>query len=365
MPLFTRPFVLLCLAMFLGYANQWIFMPTIPLYVDALGGSAFVAGLAILAFSVPSFTARPFVGRLADRWKATGVMAIGLSLLAAGSLLLLVPFLAMVFVAGVVRGLGWAGTNIGGYTTLATVAPPERRGEAAGYYTSATASASVAFPALALWIIDGHGGFPTVFLVSALMALAGLPIALVLARERAAARSAAGAAEDPGWSGLIDRGVLLATGLNLCSTLAMPSVMAFLPLYARALDIDHIGYFYILAGATSILIRPVLGPISAFMQGGHTGIDLADDLGSPMVASDDGVVRAAGWVTHGGYRVCLTHASALETCYFHTSGILVSVGQRVRRGEAIALVGMSGLAGGPHVHWEARFLGRLTDPLLR
>lgn len=113
------------------------------------------------------------------------------------------------------------------------------------------------------------------------------------------------------------------------------------------------------------LIRPVQGPISAFMQGGHTGIDLADDLGSPIVASDDGVVRAAGWVTNGGFRVCVTHAAGLETCYFHTSGILVSVGQRVRRGEAIALVGMSGLAGGPHVHWEARFLGRLTDPLLR
>lgn len=113
------------------------------------------------------------------------------------------------------------------------------------------------------------------------------------------------------------------------------------------------------------LIRPVQGPISAFMQGGHTGIDVAAGLGSPIVASDDGVVRAAGWVTNGGYRVCLTHASGLETCYFHTSGILVNVGQRVRRGEPIALIGMSGLAGGPHVHWEARFLGRLTDPLRR
>ncbi len=113
------------------------------------------------------------------------------------------------------------------------------------------------------------------------------------------------------------------------------------------------------------LIRPVQGPISAFMQGGHTGIDVAAGLGSPIVASDDGVVRAAGWITNGGNRVCVTHAAGLETCYFHASGILVGVGQRVRRGEPVALVGMSGLAGGPHVHWEARFLGRLTDPLLR
>jgi murein DD-endopeptidase MepM/ murein hydrolase activator NlpD len=113
------------------------------------------------------------------------------------------------------------------------------------------------------------------------------------------------------------------------------------------------------------LIRPVLGPISAFMQGGHTGIDIGAGLGSPIVAADDGVVRAAGWVTNGGFRVCVTHAAGLETCYFHASGILVGVGQRVRRGEPVALIGMSGLAGGPHVHWEARFLGRLTDPLRR
>ena len=267
-PIFTRPFALLCLAMFLGYANQWIFMPAIPLYVDSLGGSTFVAGLALLAFSVPSFTVRPFVGRMADHWNAAGVLAIGLALLALGSLVLLVPFLAMVFVSGVVRGLGWAGINVGGFVALATTAPPERRGEAAGYYTSATASASIVFPALALWLIDGGGGFPLVFLLSSLLALLGLPIALALAREKKAAVQAAQPADDPGWGGLIERGVLVATGLNLCSTLATPAVMAFLPLYARSLGIEYVGMFYVLAGATSIIVRPLLGKSSDAMGRG-------------------------------------------------------------------------------------------------
>ena len=266
-PIFTRPFALLCLAMFLGYANQWIFMPAIPLYVDSLGGSAFVAGLALLAFSVPSFTVRPFVGQMADRWNAAGVLAIGLALLALGSLVLLVPILAMVFVSGVVRGLGWAGINVGGFVALATTAPPERRGEAAGYYTSATASASIVFPALALWLIDGGGGFQLVFLLSSLLALLGLPIALTLARQKAAAQ-AAPAADDRGWGGLIERGVLVATGLNLCSTLATPAVMAFLPLYARSLGIEYVGMFYVLAGATSIIVRPLLGKSSDAMGRG-------------------------------------------------------------------------------------------------
>lgn len=259
--LFTGPFALLCLSMFLGYANHWIFMPALPLYVDSLGGSAFVAGLALLAFSVPSFTVRPFVGRMADRWSAAGVLAIGLALLALGSLALLLPFLAMIFVAGVVRGVGWAGINVGGFVTLARAAPPERRGEAAGYYTSVTASASILFPALALWLIEERGGFPLVFLLSALLALLGLPSALLLARRQAPAQ-AIKPADDAGWGGLIERGVLIATGLNLSSTLAMPAVMAFVPLYARSLGIEQVGLFYVLAGATSIVVRPLLGKYS-------------------------------------------------------------------------------------------------------
>ena len=280
MPLFTRPFVLLCCAIFLGYANQWVLMPLIPLYVDALGGSAFVAGLAILAFSLPSFTIRPFVGRIADRGNPAGVMAGGLLLLAAGSALMLVPFLTMVFVAGVVRGVGWSGMNVGGYVTLAGAAPQERRGEAAGYYTGAMACASMVFPAAALWIVESRGGFQSAFLLSSLMALASLPIALVIGKRKVGPKPQPQAGADSGWAGLIDRGVLIATGLNLCTTLAMPSVMAFLPLYARSLGIEHIGVFYVLAGITSILFRPLLGKKSDAMGRGPA---LALGLGAQLI----------------------------------------------------------------------------------
>ena len=332
--LFTRPFVLLCLAMFLGYANQWIFMPAIPLYVDSLGGSAFVAGLALLAFSVPSFTVRPFVGRVADRWNAAGVLAIGLVFLAAGSLLLLVPFLAMVFVAGVVRGLGWAGLNIGGYVTLATAAPPQRRGEAAGWYTSATASASVVFPALALWLIDGPGGFQLVFLFSVLAALAGLPVALVLAREKPRAQ-AAKPAEDPGWSGLIERGVLVATGINLCSTLAMPAVMAFLPLYARSLGIEHVGLFYVLAGVTSIVARPALGKRSDAMgRGPAIGIGLASQLVGLLFIA---FAEALPQILAGGFFVALGSAMIGST----TTALAMDLSNPQSRGRGMATFSMS------------------------
>jgi murein DD-endopeptidase MepM/ murein hydrolase activator NlpD len=115
------------------------------------------------------------------------------------------------------------------------------------------------------------------------------------------------------------------------------------------------------------LIRPVAGPIAQFFHLAHSGVDVAAPFGSPIVAADAGIVTKTGWATdnEGGIRVCLQHAAGLETCYYHASAVLVSVGERVARGEAIAIVGMSGLTHGPHVHWEAKLNGRVIDPLLR
>ena len=120
-------------------------------------------------------------------------------------------------------------------------------------------------------------------------------------------------------------------------------------------------------GGTGHLLRPVAGPIAQFFHLAHSGVDVAAPFGSPIVAADAGIVTKTGWQLdgEGGIRVCVQHSGGLETCYYHASAVLASVGDRVARGQAIALVGMSGLTRGPHVHWEAKLNGRLIDPLLR
>jgi hypothetical protein len=116
-------------------------------------------------------------------------------------------------------------------------------------------------------------------------------------------------------------------------------------------------------GASRRFVRPVAGAVSQFLQGRHTGIDIAAPFGSIIVAADDGIVDAAGWVQVGGRRVCVQHAEGFESCYYHTSAALVSIGDRVARGQPIALVGMTGATSGPHVHWEVKENGRIIDPL--
>ncbi|MDQ2953249.1 MAG: M23 family metallopeptidase, partial [Chloroflexota bacterium] len=110
-------------------------------------------------------------------------------------------------------------------------------------------------------------------------------------------------------------------------------------------------------------VRPVSGAISQYLQGNHTGVDVSAPVGAIIAAADDGVVSEVGWVPVGGRRVCVLHQGGLESCDYHTSAPLVAVGDRVQRGQPVALIGMTGMTFGPHVHWEARKNGLVVDPL--
>lgn len=112
-------------------------------------------------------------------------------------------------------------------------------------------------------------------------------------------------------------------------------------------------------------VRPVVGALTQLLTPSHTGIDIAAPLGALIEAADDGIVTAVGWVNVGGHRVCVGHPDGVETCDYHTSAALVRVGDRVVRGQPIALVGLTGVTTGPHVHWEAKIGTRVLDPLTR
>lgn len=85
----------------------------------------------------------------------------------------------------------------------------------------------------------------------------------------------------------------------------------------------------------------------------HNGIDISDQVGTPVLAAADGHVKRAGWHHNGyGYLVELTHPDGSLTRYAHNSRMLVKPGQTVRRGQVISLMGCTGLCTGPHLHFE-------------
>lgn len=95
----------------------------------------------------------------------------------------------------------------------------------------------------------------------------------------------------------------------------------------------------------------------------HSGLDLAAPVGTPVVAAAAGVVSLAHPdMFYTGMTVMVDHGLGVQTVYAHLSRIDVKVGQRLAAGAPIGLVGQSGRATGPHLHWGASWLDRRLDP---
>jgi murein DD-endopeptidase MepM/ murein hydrolase activator NlpD len=97
----------------------------------------------------------------------------------------------------------------------------------------------------------------------------------------------------------------------------------------------------------------------------HTGIDYGAPTGTPVSAIADGTVVMARWNDGYGNFVQIRHAGGLASCYGHLSryGAGVKAGQNVRQGQTVGYVGMTGLATGPHLHFEVRQGGKAVNPL--
>ena len=126
-------------------------------------------------------------------------------------------------------------------------------------------------------------------------------------------------------------------------------------------------------GGDTPVTTPTGWPTDGFISSGyglrwngaefHQGIDIAAEMGTPIVATADGVVTIAGWNAGGyGNMVDIDHGSGVSTRYGHASAVVVTVGQRVRRGQIIAYVGSTGHSTGPHLHYEVRLSGQPVNP---
>lgn len=113
---------------------------------------------------------------------------------------------------------------------------------------------------------------------------------------------------------------------------------------------------------TSRFSRSRLHPLLQIFRP-HHGIDLSAPVGTKIVAPAMGTVTFVGWRLGDGLTVELAHNGGVTTRYAHCRTTLVHVGQRVPAGAPIATVGASGIATGPHVHFEVLVRGTPVDPL--
>lgn len=127
-------------------------------------------------------------------------------------------------------------------------------------------------------------------------------------------------------------------------------------------------------GGSGSLIWPVDGPVvsgfgSRTINGSyeyHPGIDIAVPEGTPIRAAATGTVSLQqSEAESGGYGnyTCIDHGGGLSTCYAHQSSFAVSLGQAVSQGDIIGYTGCTGYCFGPHLHFEVRINGSVTDPM--
>lgn len=94
----------------------------------------------------------------------------------------------------------------------------------------------------------------------------------------------------------------------------------------------------------------------------HTGVDISVPIGTPVRVTADGIVSFAGYHSGYGRIVVVDHGAGCSTHYAHLSRTEVITGQRIHRGDVIALSGASGRATGPHLHYEVRMNGVAVNP---
>lgn len=116
------------------------------------------------------------------------------------------------------------------------------------------------------------------------------------------------------------------------------------------------------------LAWPVVGTISSpygFRRSGfHHGVDIACDVGTPVIAADSGVVVFSGRKAYYGEMIMIDHGEGkVVTVYGHLSSRAVSVGQTVQKGQVIGYSGKTGRATGPHLHFEVRVDGQTVNPM--
>ncbi len=121
------------------------------------------------------------------------------------------------------------------------------------------------------------------------------------------------------------------------------------------------------------MIKPAVGPITSSFgtryhpilkkRRQHNGVDIGADHGASIKAAATGVVIACGWMSGYGNTVVIDHGDGVSTLYGHCSVLYVNEGDTVKMSERIAAVGSTGLATGPHLHFEVRINGRPVNPV--
>ena len=290
--LFTRNFILVCVAS-LGHQTSWqLLLATMPLYVLQMGGHETEIGMVMGIVAMAALAVRPASGWAVENLGRKRTMLVGPAAFAAasaayafaGSIPALLAFRTL-------HGLGIGTFNTGAPTLVSDQSPIARRGEAMGYFGMSQTLSQALGPAMGLFIL-GAWGFQWLFAISAGLALISLVLCLPVKDHYVP-----GPPRRLAWNMFISVKALGPLILVFGMSFATGSVMSFVPLYGRSEGVENPGFFFTIYAALMLLSRPLSGRLS-------------DRLGRIAVAGPGMAIISAGLglLTYSGqwWSLCLS-----------------------------------------------------------
>lgn len=255
--LWTRDFIFIIVINFLIFLNHIMLLSTFPFYIESLGGSKAIAGLAATLFSFIAVICRPFVGWMLDNGKRKTILVVGicgLILMPVGYMCVSVLFLA--FVCRMVHGASLACSNTSTSTIATDIIPKQRFAEGMGMFGMATALATSCAPALGLYLMDNMG-YTTLFLCATGSAVIAFIIFLLLKVPKVNVEK-----KPLSFNALIDRDALPASSIMLVFLLTFGALENFLAMFASENNLPSGGIFFAIMAFILLLVRVTIGKVA-------------------------------------------------------------------------------------------------------
>ncbi len=255
--LWSKNFILIILINFLVFMNHLMILATFPFYIEKLGGSEAMAGLAAALFSIVAVLCRPFIGWMLNSGKRRVILVIGLLgmlLMPIGYLLLSVLYLA--FICRMLHGAALAFSNTSTATIATDTIPRSRFAEGMGMFGLATALATACAPAIGLALMD-RLGFGALFLVGAGCAALSLVFLALMKLPKAEEKKVPLRFRD-----LLDKDALPASVTALVFMFTYGALENFTAKFAAEQGLPSGGLFFTIMAIVILLTRLVAGKVT-------------------------------------------------------------------------------------------------------
>lgn len=272
--IWTRDFIMICLANMCIFMGFQMTMPTLPLYVEQLGGDDRLVGAVLGIFTFSALLVRPIAGRLLETKGRRIVFSAGLAIfaLSVGSFGFM-GSIGLLFMMRIVQGVGWGFSSTASGTIASDIIPAKRRGEGMGYYGLSGNLALALGPSLGLFLVTVIP-FQELFLICSLLGLFAI-IAASLIRYPKVESDPLAAVRAKRFD-IYEKSALQPSLLIFFISVTFGGIATFLPLYTAEKGVDGIQWYFLVYAMALMVTRLFAGRL--YDRRGHRAIFVPSTL---------------------------------------------------------------------------------------